>query len=106
MVELADAPICQRAHILAWNREKSLNTWDRGAMVMWQNNQSVNSSDTTSNDIPLDRGAKIILWGSAISILGDAIQQVIGGAISIEEARISAQQQKATRTCESTKSNR
>ncbi len=71
---------------------------------MWQNNQSVNSSDTSSNDIPLDRGAKIILWGSAISILGDAIQ-VIGGAISIEEARISAQQQQE-RTCESTKSNR
>ena len=37
---------------------------------MWQNNQSVNSSDTSSNDIPLDRGAKLYMGFGDIDIGG------------------------------------
>ena len=39
-----------------------------------------------NNDMQTDIGAKLGLWGSAISTFGDALQTV-GAAIAIEEAR-------------------
>lgn len=64
-------------------------------MVLWQNNQMFNTNGKANDDIPLNRGAKIALLGSAISTLGDALQ-TIGGAISIEEDLISDAQQQQT----------
>lgn len=58
---------------------------------MWKSFEGFNK-ETPQNENSLEQGAKIALISSAISTFGDALQ-TIGGAISIEESRISDAQQ-------------
>lgn len=55
-------------------------------------NDSLSSNGLKNNDSSTNNGAIISLWGSIFSTLGDALQ-TFGGAISIEESRISDIQQ-------------
>ena len=65
-----------------------------GGVVSLERNNPMFSEGQSANNPTLNRGAKIGLWGSAISTLGDALQ-TIGAAISIEEGLISdAEQQR------------
>lgn len=60
--------------------------------MILQRNYPIINDKIMSTDNSLNRGAKVALFGSAISALGDVLQ-TIGGAISIEEGLISDAQQ-------------
>lgn len=55
-------------------------------------NYPLSNNGFENNENSQDLGARLGLWGSAISTFGDALQ-TIGAAIAIEESRIADQQQ-------------
>lgn len=63
----------------------------QGAMTL-RGNYPLSNNGFETNDSSQNIGAKLGLWGSAISTFGDALQ-TIAAAIAIEESRIADQQQ-------------